>query len=88
MAWTINFSEIANMQLKKLDKQAATRIIDYLIQRVSTSINPRSQGKALAFNKVGLWRYRVGDYRIVCQINDETIIILVLELGHRKEVYK
>jgi len=87
VSWTINFSEVALKQLKKLDKSMAKRIIDYLDKRISTAKNPKQQGKALAYNKAGLWRYRVGDYRIICQINDETITILVLQIGHRKEIY-
>jgi len=87
VTWTINFSEIALKQLKNLDKQITKRIIDYLEKRVSTVKDPKKQGKALVYNKTGLWRYRVGDYRIICHINDETITILVLEIGHRKNIY-
>jgi mRNA interferase RelE/StbE len=87
VSWTINFSEVALKQLKKLDKQIAKRIIDYLEKRICIVDDPKQQGKALAYNKSGLWRYRVGDYRIICQINDETITILVLEIGHRKDIY-
>ena len=87
MTWTINFSEVALKQLKKLDQSMAKRIIDYLDKRVSTARDPKQHGKALAYNKAGLWRYRVGDYRVICQINDETITILVLQIGHRKEIY-
>jgi mRNA interferase RelE/StbE len=87
VGWTINFSEIALKQLKRLDKQRAKRIIDYLEKRISTVNDPKQQGKSLAYNKSGLWRYRVGDYRIICQINDETITILILEIGHRKDIY-
>lgn len=87
MSWTINFSEVALKQLKKLDKQATIRIIDYLEKRISITEDPKQQGKALAYNKSGLWRYRVGDYRVICQIDDKTITILVLEIGHRKDIY-
>lgn len=87
MSWTINFSEVALKQLKSLDKQIAKRVIDYLEKRISTAKDPKQQGKALVYNKAGLWRYRVGDYRIICQINDEIITILVLEIGHRKDIY-
>jgi mRNA interferase RelE/StbE len=87
VTWTINFTEVALKQLKKLDKQTTKRIIDYLEKRISTAEEPKQQGKAFAHNKSGLWRYRVGDYRVICQINDETITILVLEIGHRKDIY-
>jgi len=85
--WTINFSEIALKQLKKLDKQVAKRIIEFLEKRISVVDDPTQQAKALAYHKSGLWRYRVGDYRVICQINNETITILVLEIGHRKDIY-
>jgi mRNA interferase RelE/StbE len=85
--WTINFSEVALKQLKKLDKQTAQRIVDYLTKRVSLTENPKLLGKALLFSKIGLWRYRIGDYRVICKINDAAITILVLELGHRKNIY-
>lgn len=60
------------------------RIFNYLENCVCTNEDPRQQGKASAYNKSRLWRYRVGDYRIICQIEDETLIILVLSVGHRK----
>jgi mRNA interferase RelE/StbE len=88
VSWTIEFSEIAVKQLKKLDKQTKLRIFDYLENRVCTAADPRQHGKALAYNKAGLWRYRVGDYRIICQLKDETITVFVLSVGHRKEVYR
>ncbi len=88
MNWTINFTEIATKQLRKLDKQATKKIIDYLMTRVSISADPKKQGKALSYNMSGLWRYRVGEYRIICQIDDESITILVLQVGHRKHIYE
>ena len=88
MNWTIEFSEVAIKQLKKLDKQTRLRIFDYLEQRICTADDPRQQGKALIHNKAGLWRYRLGDFRIICQINESTITILVLAVGHRRDVYK
>ena len=88
MNWTIEFSEVAIKQLKKLDKQTRLRIFDYLEKRICTADDPKQQGKALIHNKAGLWRYRVGDFRVICQVNDKTIRILVLAVGHRKDVYK
>jgi mRNA interferase RelE/StbE len=84
----MEFSEIAVKQLQKLDKQTRLRIFDYLENRVCTTEDLKQQGKALAYNKAGLWRYRVGDYRIICQIKDETVTVFVLSVGHRKEVYR
>lgn len=88
MSWTINVSEGAAKQFKKLDKQITKRITDYLANKISNSINPRQHGKALSHDKIGLWRYRVGDYRIICKIEDESVTILILEVGHRKNIYE
>ena len=88
MIWKIEFSEVAIKQLKKLDKQTRLRIFDYLEKRICTADDPRQQGKALIHNKAGLRRYRGGDFRVICQVNDKTITILVLAVGHRKDVYK
>ena len=60
--------------------------LDYLEKRIPTAGDPKQQGKALTYNKAGIWRYRVSDYRVICQINDETITILVLEIGYRKDI--
>ena len=81
-------SEFAQKQLKKLDKTVAKKIISYLRKLVHNQENPRIFGKPLLHDKTGLWRYRVGDYRIICQIEDDNFTVLVLRLGHRKEVYK
>lgn len=88
MAWTINISATAVKQLKKLDKTAQKRIVSFLHTKIEVTHNPRQQGKALKGDKGGLWRYRLGDYRIICQIQDEIITLLVLEVGHYKEVYR
>ena len=88
MSWTIEFSEIAIKQLTKLDKQARVKIFSYLENRVCTAKDPKQEGKALSYQKAGLWRYRVGDYRIICQIKDETVTVFILSVGHRKEVYR
>ncbi len=82
MSWTIELSELAIKHLKKLNKQTRLRIFDYLEKRICTDDDPRQQGKALIHNKAGLWRYRVGDFRIICQVNDKTVTILVLAVGH------
>ena len=87
MVWAIKFSEQSLKQLKKLDKKAQVKIFDYMESRVSTSVNPRQFGKALSYNKVGLWRYRIDDYRVICKIIDAEIVVLVLSIGHRKNIY-
>ena len=87
MAWTIDVSERALRSLRKMDKQTARRIRDEL-QEIAKLENPRSRGKALTGNLAGVWRYRVGDYRILCDINDGRLVILVVDVAHRREVYK
>jgi mRNA interferase RelE/StbE len=88
LAWKIDFSDKSRKQIKKLSRNVQVDILDYLEHRVAVLDNPRSRGEALTANKAGLWRYRVGDYRIICQIIDNKLIILVIEAGHRREVYK
>lgn len=73
--------------MKKLDRNVAKRIIAKL-REISQLEDPRSTGKALAGNLAGLWRYRVGDYRIVCDIEDEVLLILVIDVARRSKVYK
>lgn len=82
----IEYSEGARKQLKKLDNSVKKRILDYM-DEVSTLKNPKSRGKMLVGNLLGYWRYRVGAYRILCKIVDNTMIIFVVDIGHRKEVY-
>ena len=73
-------------QLAKLDNSVKKRILDYMDEIANLS-DPRSKGKSLIGNFSGFWRYRVGDYRILCRIHDEELEILVVEVGHRKEIY-
>ena len=89
MAWIIKYAESASKQLKKLDKQTALRILDYMDERVAVLDNPRSLGKNLKGPKIGeYWRYRVGDIRVICNIIDEQLMVLVIEIGNRREVYR
>ena len=74
-------------QLKKLDAAISKRVLDYL-EQVELLDNPRSRGKALTSNLAGLWRYRVSDYRILCRIRDDELIIIVIEIAHRSTVYR
>ncbi|HEX4046024.1 MAG TPA: type II toxin-antitoxin system RelE/ParE family toxin [Gammaproteobacteria bacterium] len=88
MAWTIEWDERALKEFEKLDKGVQKKIRKYLNERIAKpGSNPYAFGKGLAYDKVGLWRYRVEDYRIVCQIEDEQLIVLVIKVAHRKEVY-
>jgi len=88
LAWTINYAKTARDQLRKLDKSAARRIVDFMDERVAVSDDPRRIGKALKGPLGDLWRYRVGDYRIICDIQDGVLTVLVLQIGNRKEVYR
>ena len=88
MAWTVDYTHTALNQLRKLDKQSARRILDFLDERVAWRDNPRSTGKALTGPLGGLWRYRVGDFRVICEIHDGALRVLVVELGNRREVYR
>ena len=82
------FSERAKKQIKKLDKQVAALIIGWLEKNIHGCENPRQHGKGLVENKSGEWRYRIGDYRVICEIKDKELIVLALEIGHRKEIYE
>ncbi len=87
MKYKVVFSEKSKKQLKKLDRHTAALIIGWLEKNIENCDNPRIHGKGLVENRSGQWRYRIGDYRIICEINDEEVIVLVLEVGHRKEIY-
>ena len=88
MTWTTEYTKTAASQLRKLDKQVAKRILNYLEDKIAQLENPRSRGKALSGPLGELWRYRIGDYRVICEIQDTVMQILVIELGHRKQIYK
>ena len=89
MAWIVRLSETAEKQLAKLDKPVAGRIINFLRERLATLEDPRSIGEALTGSRFGeLWKYRQGDYRIVASIEDDVVQILVVKIGHRREVYR
>jgi mRNA interferase RelE/StbE len=85
--WRIEITRTAEKQITKLDRTAQESILNFLTERLKSAPDPRQWGKALQGEKRGLWRYRVGDYRLICDIQDKRITILVLELGHRKDVY-
>lgn len=89
MPWTIKYTESAQRQLKKLDKAIALRVLDYMDLRVAVLADPRAAGKNLVSPKLGsYWRYRVGDVRVICDIQDQNVLILVVEIGHRHKVYR
>ena len=89
MGWSIEFDDAAKKDLAKLDKQIARRITGFLRERVAPLDDPRSLGHALKGSALGeLWRYRVGDYRIICDIQDGKLRILVVAIGNRREIYR
>jgi mRNA interferase RelE/StbE len=89
MAWEIELSDLAQKNLRKLDRQIANRILDFLQNRLAKLDDPRSIGEALKGSKLGeLWKYRVGDYRVIANIEDHTLRIVVVRIGNRKEVYR
>lgn len=87
MAWRIEVDKDVQRAMRKLDRQVARRITSKL-REISLLDDPRSTGKALVGNMAGLWRYRVGDYRIVCDIEDAALLVLVVDVAHRREVYR
>lgn len=89
MVWTIEVDPVAARQLGKLGRQEAKRIRDYLRHRLSQLDDPRQTGKALQGARFdNLWRYRVGDYRIICELQDHRLVVLVVSIGHRREIYR
>ena len=89
MAWKIEFETIADKELSKIDPQVRRRILRFLFDRVAFLEDPRSVGDALVGAEFGeYWKYRVGDYRIIANIDDKKIIITIVKIGNRKEVYR
>lgn len=88
MVWKIEFERDAIRQLNRLDRSVRARIVQFLQVRVAPSGNPRQFGKSLSGDKAGLWSYRVGSYRVVCLIEDERLVVVVVSVGHRREVYR
>jgi mRNA interferase RelE/StbE len=89
MAWKIELSEPADRELTKLDPQHSRRILKFLRERVAKLEDPRSIGKALQVSRLGeFWRYRLGHFRIICKIEDDRLVVLVIRIGRRKEIYR
>ncbi|MBL4653784.1 MAG: type II toxin-antitoxin system RelE/ParE family toxin [Flavobacteriales bacterium] len=85
--WTIQWDDRAVKELRNIDKQSQLEILQYLEKRIMTDDDPRRFGKPLIGNKKGFWRYRVGNYRIICSIEDNIFNVLVVAVGHRKAIY-
>lgn len=89
MAWTVEFLPEAARELRKLDRQVAARLLRFLDQRVRRAEDPRSIGEPLRGERFGAyWKYRVGDYRLICRIQDQRIVVTVVRIGHRRDVYR
>ncbi len=87
MIYKVRFTEKAKKDLKKLDRSTAVLILNWVRKNLEGCENPRQHGKALTANRSGQWRYRVGDYRLLAEIQDNTITILILNIGHRRDIY-
>lgn len=85
--YTLKYSERAIKQLKKLDKGTQKLILTWVGKNLENCDNPRIKGKGLTANRSGEWRYRVGNYRIICDIRDEELIILALSIARRRNIY-
>jgi mRNA interferase RelE/StbE len=89
MAYSVELAESADRELSKLDAQSRKRILKFLQQRVARLDNPRSIGAALQGSDLGeFWKYRVGDFRLICKIEDDRLLVLVLRVGHCREIYR
>ena len=88
MPWTVEYTDTARTQLRKLDRQTARRVIDYMDERVAVLEDPRRRGQALTGSLGGLWRYRIGRCRVVCDLQDQVLRILVLRVASRDQVYR
>ena len=88
MTYQLVYSERALKAFKKLDKNTARMILAWLSKHIDGTTTPRAHGKGLTADKSGLWRYRIGNYRAIVKIEDDKVIVLVLDIGHRKDIYK
>jgi mRNA interferase RelE/StbE len=87
LAWTLDFDAAARRQLRKLPRDVSDRILIGL-QQISALDNPRQRGKAMVGERTGYWRYRIGDYRVIARIENRRLVIVVIAIGHRREVYR
>ena len=87
MIWRVEFDDRARKELRGLDRQAQTNILHYLRDRIATHEDPRRFGDPLRKNMSGFWKYRVGPYRIICDIQERVVTVRVVRIGHRKNVY-
>ena len=88
MVWQVRLDKDAEKQLKRLDPQDQRRLIKFLRERIASSASPRLLGEALKGPLRTLWKYRVGDFRLICDLQDEKFVVLVIKIGNRKDVYR
>lgn len=88
MSYKLQASPRFLKELKKMDKYTQKMIKSWIIKNLENCENPRSHGKSLTGNKSGYWRYRIGDYRLICEINDNELVVLTITIGHRSKVYE
>lgn len=86
--YSLKFTDNAKKQLKKMDKYTSRLIVNWMLKNIQNTTNPRMYGKALKGNLSDYWRYRVGDYRVITEIKDDALVVVAVEIGHRKEIYK
>ena len=85
--WRLEFSKKADKQLSKMDPGVRRVIVAWVLKNIDGCRDPRAHGKGLTANRSGKWRYRVGDYRVLCEIKDNELIVLAIEIGHRRDIY-
>jgi len=88
LTWVVEFDDAATKELRKLDRQAQQEILRYFRERIASNEDPRRFGKPLSHDLTGLWRYRVRNYRMICNIEDDKLTVLVVRAGHRKHMYE
>jgi mRNA interferase RelE/StbE len=88
VSWQIEYDPEASKDLRKLDRSIQREILDYMDRRISRADDPRKFGKPLRGSKFGLWRYRLRDYRIVCELQEKRLVVLVISIGHRSTIYE
>lgn len=86
--WKVEFDERARKELRKLDPDTQQRILKWLRQRIAGQPDPRHFGKSMKGHMKGLWRYRIGSWRLICQLQDEDQLVLVVRIGHRRDIYE
>ena len=87
MGWTIEYADAAGRQLRKLNPQQRKRIMDYMDDRIATADDPRQFGEPLVGDRAGYWRFRVGDFRFISELVDNRLLVLVVKIGHRRDIY-